>query len=48
MLGICHEAQRESPGVICGEEKNIEKNMKRKIKILQSDNGGEYTSNLFL
>ena len=29
-------------------KKNMEKNMGRKIKILRSDNGGEYTSNPFL
>ena len=29
-------------------KKNMEKNMRRKIKLLRSDNRGEYTSDLFL
>jgi len=30
MLGIYHEAQRESLRVVCGVEKNIEKNTERR------------------
>jgi len=29
-------------------KKNLEKSTRRKIKVLQSDNGGEYKSNSFL
>ena len=47
-MGIYHEAQRKSPRIICGVEKNIEKSTRRKIKMLRSDNGGEYKSNPFL
>ena len=48
MLGIYHKAQRESPKIICGVEKNLERSTGRKIKVLRSDNGGEYKSDPFL
>ena len=48
MLGIYLEAQRKSPIIVCGVEKNKEKSTKRKIKVLRSDNGGEYKSDPFL
>jgi len=47
-LGIYHETQRGSLGVVCGVEKNMEKNTRRKIKVFRSDNGEEYTSDPFL
>ena len=46
MLCIYPEVQRRSPRVVYGVEK--EKNMGKKIKILHSDNGGEYNSYSFL
>ena len=48
MLDIYHEAQRGSSGVVCGLEEEYEKNTRRKIKVLRSDNEGEYTGNPFL
>ena len=47
-MGIYHEAQRKSPRIICGVEEDLEKSKRRKIKVLRSDNGGEYKSDLFL
>jgi len=46
MLGIYHEAQRGSLGVCGVEEEHREKH--RKIKVLLSNNEGEYTSDPFL
>jgi len=37
-----------SPGVVCGVKEKHEKITRRKIKILRSDNRGEYTSDHFL
>jgi len=48
VLGIYHEAQRGSPKIICGVEEDLEKSTGRKIKVLRSDNGGEYKSDPFL
>ena len=48
MLDIYHEAQRGSLRIICGVKKNLEKSTGRKIKVLRSDNGGEYKSDPFL
>ena len=47
MLDIYHEAQRGSPGVVCGVEEHGEE-YGRKIKVLRSDKGVEYTSDHFL
>jgi len=48
MLGIYHESQRRSPGVVCGvEEKHGEKHVKED-EDTPSDNKGEYTSDPFL
>jgi len=38
MWVIYHEEQRESPRVVCGVKKIMEKNTGRKIKVLHSDN----------
>ena len=48
MLGIYHEAQRGSPRIIYGVEEDLEKSTGRKVKVLRSDNEGEYKSDPFL
>jgi len=48
MLGIYHEAQKRSPRIICGVEEEFGEKHRRKIKVLQSDNGGKYKSDPFL
>ena len=47
MLGIYHETQKKSPKVVCEVKKEYEEE-RRNIKVLHSDNDGEYTSDLFL
>jgi len=46
MLGIYHEIQRRSLTVVYRVEKECGEYMRRKIKVLRSDNSGEYTSDL--
>ena len=48
MLGIYHEVQKESPKLFVEWKKNMEKSIGKKIKVLQSDNEGEYKSDPFL
>ena len=48
MLGIYHEVQKGSPGVVWGVEEKHEKNTRKKIKLFHSDNRGEYRSDPFL
>ena len=48
MLGIYHEAQRRSSRIVCEVKKNMEKSTGRKIKMLRSDNEGEYKNDPFL
>ena len=48
MLGIYHEAQRESLRVVCGVKEEHEEEYGKKDQGTRSDNEGEYTSNPFL
>jgi len=48
MLAIYHEAQKESPRIVCGVEEELEKNTGRKIKVFRLDNRGEYKSDPLL
>ena len=48
VVGYIHEAQRGSPRIICGVEEEFGEKYGRKIKVLRSDNGGEYKSDPFL
>ena len=47
-MGIYQEAQRAVLELFVEWKRNMEKSIGRKIKVLCSDNGGEYTSDLFL
>ena len=47
-MGIYHEAQRGVLQLFVEWKKNMEKNTGRKIKVLRSDNRGEYKSDPFL
>ena len=47
-MSIYHEAQRENPRIVCRVEEEFGEKQGRKIKVLQSDNGGEYKSDPFL
>ena len=47
MLGIYHEAQRGSLKIICGVEEEFREKHGKEIKVLRSDNGGEYKSDPF-
>jgi len=48
MLGIYHETQKEILELFVEWKRNMEKNTRRKIKVLSSNNRGEYTSDPFL
>ena len=45
-MGIYHEAQEKVQELFVEWKMNIEKSMGRKIKLLRSDNEGEYKSDL--
>jgi len=47
-LGIHHETKLEVLDLFVEWKKHMEKHTRRKIKILNSDNGIEYISDLFL
>ena len=47
-MSTYHEAQKESLGVVCGVEEEHGEEHGRKIRVLLSDNRGEYTSDHFL
>jgi len=47
-VGIYHEAQRGSHVIDHEVKRNMEKSTRRKINVLRSDKGGEYTSDPFL
>ena len=46
-MGIYHEVQKESSRVVYRVEEEHEEEYGKKIKVLHSDNRGEYTSNPF-
>jgi len=48
MLGIYHEHKGEVQELFVEWKKNMERSTGRKIKVLRSDNGGEYKSDPFL
>ena len=48
MLGIYHEAQWESPTIVCGVENFFREKHMKEVKVLRSDNRGEYKSDHFL
>ena len=39
---------KESPKIVCGVEEEYRESTGRKIKVLRSDNRGEYKNDLFL
>ena len=48
MFGIYHEAQRESPKIICEVEEEFGEKYGKENQGLRLDNGGEYKSDPFL